>query len=108
VLYRHRSRVRYKSQAWEALVAQLELRQGRCANPGCDNPILFAQSAGKSCHLDHDDDTGYFCGWLCPTCNPGIGYFGHNRNRLAGAAEYVRKTRPLHNTPTAFQELLAA
>lgn len=94
------ARVRYKNQAWQALVSQLEQRQGKCANPACDNPILFAQVKGKSCHLDHDDDTGYFCGWLCPTCNPGIGYFGHDPGRIEGAAEYVRQTRFYVPLPT--------
>jgi hypothetical protein len=93
-------RVRYKNQAWQMLVSQLELRQGMCANPRCSNPILFGEGLGKSCHLDHDDKTGYICGWLCPTCNPGIGCFGHDPNRIEGAAEYVRQTRVHLPLPT--------
>lgn len=96
------ARVRYRNQAWDMLVSQLEERQGLCANPKCDTPLLFNQGLGKSCHLDHDESTGYLCGWLCPTCNPGIGYFDHDADRLEGAAAL----RKVHQKRTYYSSIM--
>lgn len=41
--------------------------------------------------LDHDHETGEFRGWLCHTCNCGIGFLGDNIEGLQRALEYLRK-----------------
>ena len=43
-------------------------------------------------HLDHDHITHAFRGWLCRTCNLGIGSLGDNVDGLQRAIAYLRKT----------------
>jgi hypothetical protein len=40
-------------------------------------------------HLDHDHDTGEFRGWLCRSCNTGLGLLGDNMKALDRAAYYL-------------------
>lgn len=40
-------------------------------------------------HLDHDHATGRFRGWLCSTCNTGIGMFHDSTHLLVRALEYL-------------------
>lgn len=39
--------------------------------------------------LDHDHSTGAFRGWLCETCNLGLGQFRDDPTLLARAIEYL-------------------
>lgn len=41
-------------------------------------------------HIDHDHDTGSFRGWLCSSCNTGMGLLGDSVKRLLQAVEYLR------------------
>lgn len=42
-------------------------------------------------HLDHCHVTGKFRGWLCSTCNTGIGKLGDDVAGLLRAVEYLRR-----------------
>ena len=50
----------------------------------CNKPLL-----GKEC-LDHDHSTLEFRGWLCYSCNTGIGKLGDNVEGLEKALTYLR------------------
>ena len=39
---------------------------------------------------DHDHETGQFRGWLCGTCNTGLGRFKDDPDLMERAADYVR------------------
>jgi hypothetical protein len=49
-------------------------------------------TAPDKLHLDHDHVTHAFRGWLCRTCNLGIGSLGDNVDGLQRAIAYLRKT----------------
>jgi hypothetical protein len=40
-------------------------------------------------HLDHDHATGAFRGWLCYSCNQGIGLLGDTARKVAHAVAYL-------------------
>lgn len=40
---------------------------------------------------DHDHETGNARGVLCRNCNVGLGYLGHDPERLESAARYLRE-----------------
>ena len=40
-------------------------------------------------HLDHDHETGAFRGWICSTCNTGLGKLGDNLQGLLRAMDYI-------------------
>lgn len=54
----------------------------------CDRLIT-----GKNAHADHDHETGEFRGWLCHTCNRGMGFFGDGPELLRAAADYLERNR---------------
>lgn len=43
----------------------------------------------KVLHLDHDHETKEFRGWLCNSCNLGIGHLGDNLDGILRAAAYL-------------------
>lgn len=49
------------------------------------------EHAGNTLNYDHDHDTGWFRGWLCPDCNKGIGLLKDNPALLRGAAYYLEQ-----------------
>lgn len=42
--------------------------------------------------LDHDHETGVFRGWICRSCNSGIGNLGDDIPGLEQAIKYLEKT----------------
>lgn len=52
----------------------------------CDNP---PSGRTKALALDHDHKTGKFRGWLCSSCNQGLGRFKDNPELLTRAATYL-------------------
>lgn len=53
----------------------------------------FCECCGRvpetALRLDHDHVTGAFRGWLCDSCNLGLGKFGDNRDGLMRAVAYL-------------------
>jgi hypothetical protein len=50
----------------------------------CDQP-----PKKKGLALDHDHETGQFRGWLCTSCNIGLGMLGDSREGLERALAYI-------------------
>jgi len=48
-------------------------------------------NAGKALCLDHDHVTLGFRGWLCHSCNLGIGLLGDSLDGVRKAASYLRR-----------------
>lgn len=46
---------------------------------------------GKALCRDHNHDTGLFRGWLCHSCNLGIGLLGDDLLGVTAAARYLRR-----------------
>jgi len=44
-------------------------------------------------HLDHDHATGKFRGWICYSCNMGIGLLGDTLDSLRKAVNYLRRSK---------------
>jgi Recombination endonuclease VII len=53
----------------------------------CNRPM----GTGKQVHLDHDHVTGKFRGWLCNSCNLGIGALGDDIKGLRLALAYLKR-----------------
>lgn len=47
----------------------------------------------KEWHLDHNHKTHQFRGWLCETCNIGIGKLGDDLSGLVNAMNYLLSKR---------------
>jgi len=62
------------------------LQLGRCAI--CALPLSETRV-----HVDHDHCDNMVRGLLCNLCNPGLGYFGDDPDRLERAAAYIREAR---------------
>lgn len=65
-------------------------RSGGC-NYGSDRRRGACQLCGRDAVLnyDHDHDTGTHRGWLCVTCNSGLGKLGDNVAGLKRAIKYL-------------------
>ena len=46
----------------------------------------------KLLHLDHCHKTKAFRGWICPSCNQGIGNLGDSEEGLENALNYIRRS----------------
>ena len=71
----------------EAFNALLSCQDGKCAI--CKRPL----GDEFGCHVDHCHATGKTRGLLCFWCNPGLGQFEDNPERLEAAAAYLRRYR---------------
>jgi Recombination endonuclease VII len=59
-----------------------------------DNCELCGKHRGKKkLSLDHDHETKRFRGWLCNSCNLGIGLMGDSLARLEAAVSYLKKAK---------------
>lgn len=63
-----------------------------------DNGTTSLQHRPNNCQIcfgegiicyDHNHATGEFRGWLCRSCNVGLGYFRDNAEYLASAIKYL-------------------
>lgn len=63
------------------------LREQRGVCPICGLVLIPPEIA-----FDHDHKTGVFRGWLCRTCNSGLGHFRDDVRLLALAQDYLNAT----------------
>mgnify|MGYP001573277352 CR=1 FL=1 len=64
-----------------------------CIDPHGDVKRGACEVCETECELcyDHDHATGLFRGWLCRSCNNGLGHFRDDPYRLVAAAAYLRR-----------------
>ena len=48
----------------------------------------------RKLHLDHDHSTNEFRGFICQSCNHGLGHLGDNTDGVLRALAYLRKSEP--------------
>ena len=81
-----RSRADAKKKGHEpCLATEAEIKEafsGYCV-------LCGAEEKKKKLHLDHCHETGRFRGWLCASCNKGLGDFRDDPELLIRASEYV-------------------
>ena len=56
----------------------------------CKKPPL---GRWKKLHLDHDHETGEFRGWLCNSCNLGLGLIGDTLEYAEALVRYLKKEK---------------
>ena len=60
------------------------------------NPSYESSGFCEICHhkkktvMDHDHCTGKFRGWICASCNRGLGLLGDTESRIADTLRYLR------------------
>jgi len=64
---------------------QLKLNQNNC----CAICNKHRNEFKNDLHLDHDHKTGKIRGFLCGRCNPGLGHFDDNIDKLKAAIKYL-------------------
>lgn len=84
---RKRYRLYKVTPEWEA--ETLAAQGGTCGNPGCG--ATEPGGRWKTWNIDHDHRTGAPRGLLCSRCNKGIGLFGDDVEKLAGAITYLQR-----------------
>src|SRR5262245_52171932 len=68
--------------------AMLAKQDGKCAI--CEKaPKLEGRLSASRLHVDHDTVTGKVRGLLCHNCNVGIGFLGHDWNRVMKVLDYL-------------------
>ena len=83
---RHPNKVRDNLRRYRYGTDGTELWTGKCH--ACDSAL---EQYDRHTHLDHCHTTGKVRGWLCRTCNNGIGMLNDNPQRLELAAAYLRR-----------------
>jgi hypothetical protein len=86
-----RQAIRRYGITFEQYEAMLAEQHNRCAICGSEPDPNGRRSAGRL-HVDHDHETGRVRGLLCNRCNPGVGYFLHDTDRLRAAIAYLERT----------------
>ena len=91
--WREKNQGKRAEYSWKALYGitreqyeyMLETQDGLCAICREVDP------SGKPLAVDHNSVTKEVRGLLCGRCNPGIGFFLHDVNRLQAAIDYLVK-----------------
>ena len=60
----------------------------------CDQVCEICLRLGQRLCLDHDHTTGDFRGWLCGSCNRGLGHFGDSLEMMRRAVAYLDVASP--------------
>lgn len=71
-------------EQYDAMFTAQDERCAICRSPGPQSNYW---------HIDHDHVTGRVRGILCGFCNPAIGYFADDPERILAAAEYIKRHR---------------
>ena len=82
-----------KHGRWKCAIARDIQRQRPPNIPRPHGPCAICNNIAKPQHWDHDHTTGEFRGWLCSTCNSGLGFFRDNPYLLRAAARYLEAPR---------------
>lgn len=61
-------------------------------NPTCNICGVNEASIKGVLHLDHCHNTDAFRGWLCSSCNHGLGCFKEDESIFIKAMQYIRET----------------
>jgi hypothetical protein len=80
---------RDRARKYGLTLNQVEARL-RAINANCE-----ACKKGRILYFDHNHSTGEFRGFLCSSCNTGIGNFGCDVDRMKAAIEYLEKYPPI-------------
>jgi hypothetical protein len=83
---RDKERERARSRAYQRRKLPTPNRPCPAACELCGQP-----PKGRALHLDHDHRTGAFRGWLCVSCNTGLGKLGDSIPLLQDALFYLRR-----------------
>ena len=101
----NKDRVRENRNAWkrrnpDKVLASERRRQGHptptrpqpdeCECCGKLAAALKKSTFGNLC-LDHDHKTGHFRGWLCDSCNLGLGMLGDDEDGVRRALTYLQR-----------------
>ncbi|WNM66168.1 endonuclease [Microbacterium Phage DejaVu] len=85
----------------EACKAAARVRRTSYFQNGLERPPLGTpcECCGKTqfgvvLRLDHNHETGEFRGWLCDSCNTGIGKLGDTIEGVKRALEYLTRAHP--------------
>lgn len=68
----------------------VKLRKGQVA-PEIGTPCECCGNSGISLQWDHNHDTGQHRGWICSSCNTGIGKLGDDLEGVLKALTYLVK-----------------
>ena len=82
--FRHQSRKFNISQ--DVLKLLYENQKGRCAICGTHEKLLKRRLS-----IDHNHETNRVRGFLCGSCNQGLGYFRDNPKLLEAASDYLKQ-----------------
>lgn len=61
------------------------------ASPRSEECQLCGNVPARGTVMDHDHRTGAFRGWLCHSCNTGLGKLGDNREGIVRAISYLKR-----------------
>lgn len=84
---RNRLKLKDYMRDWQGYPKPTRPMPERCEN--CDGP---PNGRGNGFYLDHDHTTGRFRGWLCSTCNSGIGKLGDSIEGVRRALAYLERS----------------
>jgi Recombination endonuclease VII len=82
-----RGRVSYAGYKRNWRLRKLEEKSSRSCPVSCE--LCGKVPQGKRLAWDHNHATGEFRGWLCDTCNRGLGLFNDDPILMRKAANYV-------------------
>ena len=80
-----------KSCSSELAKQRYQIRKTAPPVPPCCENCGREFSLTRKPVLDHSHETGLFRGWLCNSCNSGLGQFGDNIELLQKAIDYLKK-----------------
>jgi Recombination endonuclease VII len=86
----------YRIENWERLAAKRRKKMGQPEPTGpypnaCEICEALEANQDKGLMLDHDHKTGLFRGWLCSSCNLGLGKLGDSLEQIERTLRYMQR-----------------